>query len=263
MPVQPTLPQFEERKITIAKMCGVPNQVLEDIGDISYHTITHQIVGKRSKQWNDPLVEFYRQRLRRVNAVHLYLGYNEFDIENADLIDEFAERVPYKLVLEHIFGPWINRIVTETSLSKFVEPSDGFYQLIKDVLKDRWKNAFDIAHEVLANKLYTNYASNMSVPGNINDSIDQIVQGIKEGGLSTTTIKKAEIFKFLNRLDNKECLLLIMAYGLDCSPKSVEEIAGELSYTIQSVRQMKYIALKNLRKYNFDQFNGIIANSSF
>ncbi|HLC81021.1 MAG TPA: hypothetical protein VJG31_04585, partial [Candidatus Nanoarchaeia archaeon] len=65
----------QERQVALAYFCGVDTEYLGQCFTVSDATIRSNIIGKRSKEWDDPLVELYRQsgvRGRERNSAHLF-----------------------------------------------------------------------------------------------------------------------------------------------------------------------------------------------
>ena len=59
--IQPKLTQEQEREVALAYLCGVRSKNFQELFGVSHSTVSNNIVGKRSKEWDDKLVEFYNK----------------------------------------------------------------------------------------------------------------------------------------------------------------------------------------------------------
>ena len=50
-----------EREVALAYLSGVGTDYIKSTWGVSEATTESNIVGKRSREWQDPLIEFYRQ----------------------------------------------------------------------------------------------------------------------------------------------------------------------------------------------------------
>src|SRR3989338_2453401 len=129
MGIERKLNQEQERQVTISYLCGVKTSYIQKQFGVSDATTRMNIVRKRSPEWNDSLVEFYRQtdsRDRLRNAIHLYLTfYGQSDIlPNADLIDKERDKPAYEAVDGNIFDPKTYNLITRTTrLERIMETS--------------------------------------------------------------------------------------------------------------------------------------------
>ncbi len=118
------LTEVQERDVALSYLSHVSSKYIQKKWGVKEPTAL-LIVRKRSPEWKDPLVEFYREALklsnRYRNAIHLYLatlGQAE-GLPNVNLIDKEGEKTVYEAVDEDIFKPRINKLIyTDTGLGR-------------------------------------------------------------------------------------------------------------------------------------------------
>ena len=142
MVTQPKLNPVQEREVTLLYFCGIETGHIQKKYPVSEETITRNIVGKRSREWNDPSVEFYRgtdPRDKGRKATHLYLIFNgqTEGLDNVNLIDLDIEKPVYDSVDEIIFTPKTKGLIKETNLERVLKtPESGNFSPEKIMLRE-------------------------------------------------------------------------------------------------------------------------------
>ena len=107
------LSDAQEREVALTYLCGVDTDKIEERYRISDGTIRNSILRKRSREWNDPLVELYREtdpHRKDRNAVHLYLAIKEVPgLQHGRLVDRQRDQPVYDLVEKALYLPGIKK----------------------------------------------------------------------------------------------------------------------------------------------------------
>ena len=254
MPPQKLLQQ-QERDVALAYLCG-GSSVLEYVCkryDICQATVTNNIVRKRSYDWNDALVEFYRQRDasdRVSNAAHLYVCFHDGDtclpnakLPNAKLVDVERDKAVYRILGKTVFSPVAN---LEIFLEPFVEPKTGYELLLSDILGRDWSKSERIVHTMVAKRLGEMYDKERIDAHKIRrlcyDIREELASRIKDSAFSMTGYKKRFIDEVLECMHPRVKEVTAMYYRLDekryAKRLTYEQIGTELQITRDRVRQI-------------------------
>ena len=231
MSTKPKLNQEQERQVALAYLCNVDTSYIGQRWGISDATIRNKIFSKRSLEWNDPLVEFYRQthsRNRVRNSAHLYLAFNGREVPKGDLVNGRTDGHVYDAVVENLYTPGIEDIVQNTSLRRFLKPTNGFELLLGDIFGINIDgHAHEVVLRVFKDKLHDEYTKDgkFYLDDVLGRAEKDVIKGIKYGGAAFTPKKAELIYQVLKTLNPKEEKILRALYGLDDgSPKRREEV---------------------------------------
>jgi hypothetical protein len=257
------LDQEKQREVAVAYLCGVKPEIIGEKYDVSDATIRGNIIGKYSREWNDPLVEHLREtpgRDRARNSASVYLSSRGRNIYYTDLIDGTPEAVT-DIVKEHIYDPEIEKIIEETSLNLYVETSENHEKLLDNIC---WGfNSYSIVNKLLLGKLeerYQDYNQKFSLSEIFGEVKDEVVKGVKKGGLSCTPKKRELIDYVLGSLEDTEEKVIRLRFGLyDNSIMSPDEVSQDLQIDRKEVKQIEDKALRRLsHPYNSNVLKGLI-----
>lgn len=278
MAVQRKLTPELEREVALAYLCGIEKEVIAKKYEISDATIQTSILGKRSKEWNDPLVEFYREtnpENRVSNSAHLYLTFTSNLIApGTELIDRQREGPVYDLVDEQIYQPGIEQIIRQTALRGYVDNQErsnfmsrGVYQMLvspyeKLLQKLFWINNADRTIEIVTSalngQLFSTYRNNsVLLPKKVFQATAYtIIQKVRNGGLAITPSKEKIINEILSKdlsdLERKVVVLRFGFAGLATGEMTLDEASKELHLNRNRVRQIEIGALSKVyRKLGF------------
>ncbi len=284
MAIPRKLTQEQEREVALAYLCGVDTEKIGGKYAVSDATIRGNIFGKRSREWNDPLVEFYRETNpynRSRNAVHLFLAFQSTYLisENlrheeqklaplrAELVDVQRDQAVKDIVEEALYHPGIDQIVKWTALDHYVSPEAVLdwattrigepelgrgnpYETLLNVTFGP-TSAEGIVRVALTKRLSEEYGN--GGPSSLQKVFLQvaydIIQKVKEGGLGITPAKKKAIDEILQTLTERDRQVIGMRFGLDGydGPKDLDRISQEWSVTEERVRQVEAKAIRRLR----------------
>jgi len=255
------LTQESERQVALAYLCRIDTDYISNTWDISDATIRGSIVGRRSKEWGDPLVEFYRQtppsnRLR--NAAHLYLVFQNREVPQGDLVDRTTDSNIYRLVDRSIFGPEIFNILDNTCLEKFLKEKEPHEILLRAIFG--YMHADEVVAPIYVDKIYEEYLGNVkfSLKRVVDEASKAVICGIRQGHLAISPKKAEVIHEVLGTLGDREQYVLSLLYGLtDKEVHTHEQVAELLRVTRERVRQIEAKAILKL------QFRGRSRNLEF
>ena len=271
MSVETKLSQDLEREVAVAYLCSVNAGHIRQRWDVSKATTESNIVGKRSREWQDPLIEFYRQtkphdKLR--NAIHLYLAFNGQceGLTNGDLIG-VAETNVYNSVNEVIFEPRTKKLINETNLERILEvpkpvpdskeqkllraafgEPDTYYKALKlvnpliyeklrEAYKQEGKVNIDNVYAQVANEIYLRLQSVLYLNPEATSAFNKYRQ----------LILSRQINAVLETLPPREAKILRLRFGIGVHPRTLEEVSRMSSVTRQRIRQLEAKALRRLR----------------
>lgn len=164
------LTEVQERDVALSYLSHVSPEYIRKKWNVG-EDASRLIVYKRSPEWSDPLVEFYREALklsnRYRNAIHLYLATlgEAKGLPNLNLIDKEREKAASEAVDEDIFMPRIGKLIyTDTRLVHIFsyhadEPLSPVEKLLRAVFgeKSRLPEAEDVILPMLYKSLIETY----------------------------------------------------------------------------------------------------------
>ncbi len=233
MPTPRILGPEQERQVALTYLCGVDTEYIGQLSGVSFATITQSILGKRSHEWDDPLVEFYRQTSRdRVRSgIHLYLVFNgQGDgLPHADLVDKEREEPVYEFVNGTIFTPRTKSLIVETNLERILESTkpqlSGAEKLLQAVFcsyytpSDSHEQALEFVTLLIYQKLREAYQQDKRV------NIDSIYAQITD-----------EVFRTLNHglslVQNPD----VVEYARSVEREGSREALGEIEEVLSELR---------------------------
>jgi len=257
MAAQRKLTQEQEREVALAYLCGVGTDKIQERYDISNGTTRCTIVGKHSLEWNDPLIEFYRQtnvHKRGRNAAHLYLAFcNRQEVPHVPrrkLVDVQRDKAVCNIVEESLYRPGIEQIVEWTALHHYVSCKASPYETFLHTIVGR-TNEEQIVRTALTKQLWEEYQ--IGGPSSLHTVFckvtDDLVLKIKEGGLGITPTKKKIIEEALQTLPERERRVLGMRFGLDSydGPTCLDQIGQAMDVSRERIRQVEAKAIRRIQ----------------
>ena len=244
----------QERDVALAYLCGVRSDFIGERYDVSNATIRGNIVGKRSPEWQDPLVDFYRETdpgNRESNSVHLFLSFRDGDhpVEPTGLVDSRKDGGAFDIVQDAIYNPGIERVIDATALDRYVDDRGPYDHLVRAIFGEL--RAYDAVHSLLVDKLREKYEpqAKLSLRSVLADVSKTVVEKVKDGGLAWTDLKKGLVREVLSTLTEREQKVLGMRFGLDgyLGPGTLEKVGQDFSLTGNRIRQIEARALRKLR----------------
>lgn len=213
------------------------------------------ILRKRSRQWNDPLVEFYRQThwsKRLKNSAHLYLAFHHKEVPHRELIHLIRDEEVYKAVGEDIYNPRIEGVIESTALERFVEPVSGLEMLVDAIFGYGYyrRRPWDIVEPILVDRLHEEYQKDerLSLNRVCRDVEKFLIGKIKCGGLAITLKKARLIYEALERLTEKQKAIISLRFGLDDGKtRTLKEVSEMYEVSQETIRQIEIKALRRLR----------------
>ena len=240
------LDHVQERDVALSYLCGVSPECISDNWDVSYPTARY-IAGEHSNQWNDSLIDFYKQTSpwqRTRNSAHLYMAFREKDIPNQDLVVLKRDRKAFKSIKNDIYDKQTEEIAENLLLDKFLVPSDGFELLLNDIFGKRTSES--IIEPILLEELYGEYSNEkFSLKGVYENVLNNLTEKIKEGGLSITPRKKEVIYDSIKTLLPREGSVILSLYDKKLTLKATGKECGGVS--IERIRQIRNKSLRKLR----------------
>lgn len=233
------------REAILAYLCGVNMEHIRMRWSSLETTTADSLAADSDFQPSDPLMAFYCQTKpadRKRNAIHLYLIFEGVieDIPNAYLVDQKRDRPVYDTVVDHIFGPMIDRLITETGLGYIVASSpfsreesllkaiitktDFVYsrslQIIAPILHEKLRDAYfqdklisiSSIHKEVKTEIFKKLKRGLGLAEN--PEIEQYARGIERERAEKISQKMAKV---LQRLSFSEKRILEMAFGLKSS----------------------------------------------
>lgn len=272
MPTPPILTQSQEREAILTYLCGLSIGYTTQQFGISEATLRISILRKRSREWHDPLVEFYRPHNHKRNSAHMYLTFQgpfqDSEVKPTGLIDLVRDRPIYDAVRNQIYVPAIERVIQNTALQRYTSFQGPYENLIEAVFGPYARRVppdfeshqgllakpFYIVWSLLNDKLLkaynsTNNSTRFSLEDVVEDVENTIVSKVKDGALGITQLKKDIIHEALATLTEREQKVLGMWFGLDGyeGPKTLGEIGTEFGVTGQTIRVREARAIRKLR----------------
>lgn len=256
MPTHRKLTPGQEKEVALLYLCGLDVEPIQKQYPVSDATIRNSIVGKRSREWHDPLIEFYRQtdpRQKERNSIHFYLASQDqsFDqVPEANLVRSLKSGTTiYEIIQKELFEPKIDRHIIK--LEDFFTPSNGFEKMLAVVFRE-WYHIGGVYHSFFLPLLYESYQKKDSKENNLigksaYQAYQKIVQKIKEGGLAWTPKKREFVEETLKTLSEREQKVLAERFGFYSKAKTLEEVSAEQGYTRERIRQIEAKALHRLR----------------
>tara|TARA_Y100000310_G_scaffold269052_1_gene281979 strand:- start:2275 stop:3441 length:1167 start_codon:yes stop_codon:yes gene_type:complete len=239
----------QEREVALAYLCGFDAEEIGSDYGVGPDTVRISILGKRSREWQDPLVEFYRstppQRKSR-NAAHAYLGTNGRDVPRKELLDEFPEAVLDRVSGLYVSG--IEGVVDATHLKFFIDPSNGYQELVSAVFG--YTNPTLYVRNRFLDNLGEAYQSedNLGLDRVLSETQRGILSLIKEGGFALTPAKMDLVKIALEKLTDLEVDVISRRFGLEGERSmSFDELADSYEVTPERIRQVEAKALRKLR----------------
>lgn len=258
-----------EREVALSYLCGIDKKSLSQHWRLSTETIKRKIVGQRSHQWNDPLVEFYRQTSpydRARNAIHLYLAFSDQSegIPNIDLARDAIG--VHQSVEVNIFGPRTKRLIEETNLEKIIEASaraaSPEQKLLFEIFGEDWAyaSALKLVRPLVYRKLREAYDQESRINfDKIYDDLKNEIYAILGQGIhpdvqeyakEAEARRKTELAKttgeVLGTLTPREASVLKMLYGIGVAPLDYKQVGREFAVTDKRIRQIESKGLRKL-----------------
>ncbi|MEK6974347.1 MAG: DNA-directed RNA polymerase subunit alpha C-terminal domain-containing protein [Nanoarchaeota archaeon] len=215
---------------------------------------------------NDPLIDFYSltpAHSRFANAAHLYLVFNDREVQNSDLVNRVNHATTYLGLNKRKFSPVITRVVKETNLEVHSKQtsdsklerlvSDLFgrtdpYKYVKSMLLDRLEEVYN---EGTVQTLF-------NVRNYLTRKVDY---KIKYGAFGITDLKQdiiIDALEVLKELDPDAERLISVLYGLD--EKTGIQIASEFDSSLKRIDSLKRRGFSQLKNPEiFSEFNMLAA----
>ena len=273
------LNQELERQVALAYLCGVDTGYIKQKWNVSDATTRLNIIGKRSHEWGDPLVEFYRQTIHWYKirkAVHLYLTFNgqSEGFPNIDLIDRERDRPVYEAVDENIFAPRTRKVIEETNLERilsgpkqYTSPEEklwiavtgekyNYYQqaleLVAPLIYQRLREAYQQDKKLNIDAVYARVTNDIFELQRMGLSLIQnpkVMDYVKEIEERETQRFSEESRKVLATLTPKEEYILKMRFGIEDygGSNTLEALGERFRVTRDRIRQIEAKALRKLR----------------
>jgi hypothetical protein len=254
MPIRKKLDDQQEREVAVSYLCRVSTEYIGRKWGVSDATVKNNIVGKRSLEWNDPLVEFYREtnpRERLTNSAHLYLVFHDKEIPQRELIDLKRDGRICEAVDDDVYAPMIKKIIENTALEDFVVSTNGLEMLINAIFGRRNKE-WNIVKPLIVDSLYEEYqkAGKISLNNIYKDVKDFLISKIKYGGIGITPRKAEVIHEALEEaLTERERDVLSLRFGLyDGKMRKLREIGKKYNLSGERIREIESKALRKLTR---------------
>tara|TARA_Y100000310_G_scaffold317169_2_gene369738 strand:- start:1451 stop:2269 length:819 start_codon:yes stop_codon:yes gene_type:complete len=253
MDVRRLLTDEEERSIALTRFCGVSLDFILDKWGISKDTLVHSIVGDRSKEWHDPLVEFYREtdfRRRSVNAAHLYLSFSGEDIGGSELVDERRDVEIARLVVYHMFNGGVQDVVRDLSIERYVKPRTEIERLVDDILTN-CRTSFGFIDPLFVRVLRDQYEAGKGCKG------EELFEGLREyafdvvrsGGMDMTPRKVSAVKKAIKSLDERAQHVIRSRYDINGEGiVKLRDLGDEYGVKYQRIQTILFDALNVLRR---------------
>jgi|GEM_PF-3479329 hypothetical protein len=256
MPTQKLSPELE-REVALTYLCGVSTDIIKGKYDVSDATTRMSIVGRRSREWQDPLVEAYREtnpHNKDENAAHLILTFDsDIDPEPTGLVDITKDKPVYETIREVLYQPGIDAVVERTALPEYMERRNSYDMLFDVIFGSREShlavNGTVTKEVLLALKDAYLGQDKVALQKVFRTAGTTIIDKVRDGGLAWTDLKKGIVHDVLKTLNEKEQRVLGMRFGLDGyeKPKNLNEISKNFNFTSERIRQIEAVALRKLR----------------
>lgn len=255
MTIQTKLSQIQEREVALAYLCGVNIVAIKKEYGISDSTIRQSILDNRSREWQDPLIEFYRKTnpfKKDINFAHMFLSFQKGidPPKPTGLIEFWKDDTVYGLVRDHIYQPGIEAVLERTRLNNYSSEKDPYDKLIAKVfgIEDY---AEDVVNDLFLTALHNSYklGDKLSIKDIIIDVSDTIIKKVKEGGLYWSKKKKELVHKVLETLSPREEKIIKMKFGLGeyQHGNTNLEIASEFGVSDSRINQIYQKSIRKLR----------------
>jgi len=175
------LNDIQERDVALSYLCRVSPDYISSKWGVREVTIRNNILGKRSSQWNDELVDFFKEVVksgsRYANAIHLYLIVNDQleELPNTQLVNRLRDNAVYDAVDKDIFFPRTEKLIDETNLRKILtsieKPGPDDLLLAAIFGQQNYEKAHDFVNRLLFPYLKESYKELSEKKGKSLDSI--------------------------------------------------------------------------------------------
>jgi len=284
----------EERDVALSHLCGVSPEYIRNKWYVAPSTVTRTILGKRSYEWNDPLVEFYRdvakKENRDKNAMHLYLAFNG-EAEGLPNVDLLGIGEPLgvggnvcEAVERDVFVPRIERLISQdTSLASILTPRglDAEDKLLISVfggVASGGYRAEKIVKSLLYEELRNAYNSKDSRISPVFDNVKSSILDTLRRGFNAVENKETKEFidsksagvqslkerlkGFLSDFTHREEEIIKLRYGIG-DAHTLEEVGRKFKITRDRVRQIEEKALRRLQNpVRSKKLQGFLGNES-
>ena len=263
------LNQEQEREVALAYLCGVDTGYIQERYGVSDATTRSNIVGKRSREWNDPLVDFYRQidaRNKDVNSAHMFLSFQRgIKPEVTGLIDSERDQPVYEIVRSVIYTPGINGILERTALAEYATGTHPYDNFLGAIFDNR-PCVENIVNNTLVSILQKTYkpGERLSLRDVFHEVGDSIIDKVRSGALAWTDIKKNLVHEVLDTLPPKEQRVMGLRFGLDGydGPKNLNETGQDFGVSRERIRQIEGKALRRLRHPSRSKYLRVLTDLS-
>lgn len=210
-----SLHQPQQRQAVIAYLCGISYLEVGRRWQICEATVRNYVAS--SQNWNDSLVEHYRQALptgRDRNAAHLYLASRGKVVEQGTLVDKTEDAPAITAVDETIFKPGIEQVINSTNLPTFLKPVNGFELLAHD-LKPEAREPYALVERMLLEEMGPTYQRQEFSLRQVWEEVQYTLTAkIKYGAAAITPLKAAVLLQELHSLRDMQCHAIMRRYGL-------------------------------------------------
>ncbi len=261
-------------EIALGVLCGFPVEDFTESYGVGPDMIKASILGKRSKEWGNPLVEFYREtpsRQRVRNGVHTYLADNNREVPNAELVEGLPGVIYDKI--QGLYEPAVAELTHDTNLPFFMQPRTPHEVLIANLYGE--PNPLHYAKTKLLDRLEEAYGSEeiMRLSVVLAETKTDILTVIKDGGFTMSPEKIHLIEEALetasqtkvrgrdyNYLSPREREVVELRFGLTGeAPMSLQEVATKYEVQRERIRQTEAQALRKLRHPKFSKILRFLA----
>ncbi len=251
------LSREEEQVLTLEYLCGLETDLISNRHNISEASIRSNIVPIYSREYKNPLIEFYRTTKpdnRQKNAAHLYLSFRGRDVPKKELVsqDNNITSEAYSSVDRESISLRIYKIVER--MWDFFIPSNGYERLIRDVLGDARSLPSRITQQIFEEELFQRYLSDerLSLDNVSHLTLHKLADSIKQGGLATSPKKIKLIQEALSTLPERDRKILSLRYNLENSETghTYRQIGGKFKVSPDGIRKLEMRAKRSLRKHN-------------
>jgi len=247
------LSQAQERQVAIAYLCGISEGYIRKTWDVCWQSAKEVITVHRSREWDDPLVEFYRESSRRHsyhNAAHLYLSCNGFKVDNRDLVDRVVDEPSYRAVEEELYLPAIRRAAENSWLGRFLAPTNGYERLLDDVVGTGASRTEMVLRHVFPDALLASYLGKKRFEPSDAAYVAEasLVGKLKRGEFHISPEKAVLVDEAVKALPNGRRRIIRARFGIPSGEgESLERIGDRMHYCRERVRQLEAKALASLK----------------
>jgi len=258
-----------ERDAVLAHYCDVNPEYMQREWRLS-RTTASNLVRNRQGEISDPLVDFYRDGCKQMNATHLYLAFSGMveRLPKAELVDKERDERVYGGVDSTVINPRILDVIKKTGLKDILIPEKQAAEekLLYSVFGKLYKtlDAFDVIMPMVYETLMEEYLNPpMGDPAGrycLNRTFNRVLSDIRNQlrtGLMLTRDPEVQTFvsqrkakkdadikekvkSVLDTLSFREQEVLKLRYGLgDEHMNTLEEAGRILNATRERVRQIE------------------------